>query len=246
MSDQSLANRVREAGKLFVRAGLQRFDLEIGRGSWSTTVVRTASSRGLDTVLDVGANIGQYASLLRQAGFEGTIVSCEPLSGAFARLATRASGDPRWDVENVAVGARVGTASINVSKNSFSSSLRPMTRAHLESAPGSRYLATEQVAVTTVADLVRARGLRPASTLLKVDTQGFEGEVLAGAGELMDELGGLQVEMSFVELYDGQLLYDDLMKLICGHGFRLHSFAPGFSAPDGRLLQVDGLFVRSD
>lgn len=245
MSDQSLANRVRETGKFFVRAGLQRLDLEIGRGSWSTTVVRTASSRGLDTVLDVGANVGQYAGLLRQAGFQGTIISCEPLSGAFARLAKRAAGDPRWDVENVAVGAQVGTACINVSKNSFSSSLRPMTRAHLESAPGSRYLASEQVAVTTVADLVRTRGLRPRDTLLKVDTQGFEGEVLAGAGELMRELGGLQLEMSFVELYDGQLLYEDLMTIVGDHGFRLHSFAPGFSAPDGRLLQLDGLFVRA-
>ncbi|MFC5676313.1 FkbM family methyltransferase [Aeromicrobium endophyticum] len=244
MSDQTRANRARETAKLLIRRTLQRADLEIGRGSYAGRLVRTLESRGIDTVLDVGANVGQYATLTRSAGFTGRIISCEPLSGAFGELTRRASRDDAWTAFNVAVGAQPGEAMINVAANSFSSSIRGMTDAHLRTAPGSRFVASETVPVTTVAEIAAAHGVDPARTLLKIDTQGFEGEVLQGAGALVGELAAVQLELSFVELYDGQLLFDELVGAMARDGYRIQQLEPGISDPDGRMLQVDGLFVR--
>lgn len=245
MTDQSRANKVRETAKLAIRKTLQRADLEIGRGAFSGRLRRTLTSQGIDTVLDVGANVGQYATLLRSAGFDGRIISCEPLSGAFEQLSRRSSGDARWTTLNVAVGAEPGEATINVAANSFSSSIRDMTDAHLRTAPGSRFIAAEVVPVTTVAELSATHAVDPARTLLKIDTQGFEGEVLQGAGDLVGRLAAIQLELSFVELYDGQLLFDDLVSSMATHGYRIQQLEPGISDPDGRMLQVDGLFVRT-
>lgn len=245
MTDQPLTNRARETGKLWLRRALQRADLEIGRGSYAGRLVHTLRSQRIDTVLDIGANVGQFAVLTRSAGFGGRIISCEPLSGAFAKLSQRAARDDKWTALNTAVGAVEGTATINVSQNSFSSSIRDMTAAHLDTAPQSRFVATEEVPVTTVRDLVAANDVNPARTLLKIDTQGFEGEVLRGAGDLIGQMSAIQLELSFVELYDGQLLFEDLVTLMSDNNYRIQQLEPGISDRDGRLLQVDGLFVRS-
>lgn len=244
MTDQSFANRARESAKLALRRTLQRADLEIGRGSYATRLVNTLRSRDVDTVLDVGANVGQYATLTRSAGFGGRIISCEPLVGAFAELSGRAGRDASWTPLNVAVGAETGTTEIHVSANSFSSSIRDMTSSHLDAAPGSAYIAVETVPVTTVTEIVRDHGVDPARTLLKIDTQGFEHEVLRGAGDLVGQFAAIQLELSFVELYTGQRLYGDLMADMEQAGYRVQQIDPGFSDPSGRLLQVDGLFVR--
>lgn len=246
MTDQSMTNRARETGKLWIRRTLQRADLEIGRGSYAGRLVRTLASHDVRAVLDIGANVGQYAVLTRSAGFGGQIISCEPLSGAFAQLSQRAAKDEHWTALNTAVGAEPGTATINVSENSFSSSIRDMTEAHLTTAPQSRFIATEEVPVTTVAALVEAHGLDPRHTLLKIDTQGFEDEVLRGAGDLVGQVAAIQLELSFVELYAGQRLFDDLVAAMATAGYRIQQLEPGISDPDGRMLQVDGLFVRRE
>lgn len=243
MTDQSRANKVRETGKLILRRALQRADIEIGRGPFASRLVNTLRSRGIDTVLDIGANVGQYAVLTRSAGFEGRIISCEPLAGAYGEISGRARKDRNWITLNTAVGAEPGTTTINVSENSFSSSIREMTDAHLSAAPGSGYVATETVPVTTVKAIASEHGVDPARTLLKIDTQGFEDEVLRGAGDLVGRFAAIQLELSFVELYEGQLLYEDLVAQMATAGYRIQQIDPGFSNPDGRLLQVDGVFV---
>jgi hypothetical protein len=118
-----------------------------------------------------------------------------------------------------------------------------MTDAHLSAAPSSGYVATETVPVTTVKAIASEHGVDPARTLLKIDTQGFEDEVLRGAGDLVGRFAAIQLELSFVELYEGQLLYEDLVAQMAQAGYRIQQIDPGFSNPDGRLLQVDGVFV---
>lgn len=242
--DQSLRNRMRESAKLAVRGTLQRFDLSIGKGVHANHVARTLDASGIDTVLDIGANVGQFAVSLRRAGFAGRIVSCEPLPGAYAELARRAAKDPSWHAVNTAVGREVGETDINVSANSYSSSILPMTEAHLDGAPDSVYVATERVPLTTVVELARQFGVTPARTLIKIDTQGYEGEVLAGAGDLVRQFGAAQLEISFVELYDGQQLAEETIEDLRAWGYRLQTLEPGFSDDSGRLLQADILVVR--
>jgi FkbM family methyltransferase len=242
-TDQTLANRLRERAKLVVRGALQRADLEVSRGTYTNRLARTLDARGLDCVLDIGANVGQFATLTRGSGFAGRIISCEPLTGAFGELSDRAARDGQWLALHTAVGREPGTTTINVSANSFSSSVLDMTDAHLSSAPGSGYIASETVPMTTVRALVAKHSVDPRRTLLKIDTQGYEEEVLAGAGDLVGEFGAIQLELSFVELYAGQRLFDDLYELMREKDYYLHSLEPGFSDATGRLLQCDGLFV---
>lgn len=246
VTDQTRSNRLRERAKLFVRGALHRVDLDVSRGPYPKRLARTLESQGIDTILDIGANVGQFASMTRRAGFSGRMISCEPLNGAYGELTARASRDPKWTPLHTAVGSSAGTTTINVSANSFSSSVLTMTDEHLTSAPGSGYIAQETVALTTVRDLVAEQSVVPARTLLKIDTQGFEDEVLSGAGDLIGAFGAVQLELSFVELYAGQKLFDELYQRMRGHGYHLHIIEPGFSDSAGRLLQCDGLFVLDE
>jgi FkbM family methyltransferase len=243
-TDQTVTNRLVERAKLSVLGVLHRFDLELSRGAFANRLVRTLKAHGIDTVLDIGANVGQYGLNVRRAGFTGRIISVEPLTGAYGELVKRAARDSAWLTLNAAAGRESGEVEINVSANSFSSSVLPMSEAHLISAPRSAYIAKETVRVVTVADLVQTNSVDPARTLLKIDTQGYEAEVIAGADELITEFAALQFEVSLVELYNGQQLAEEIIDQLRRWGYRLQTLEPGLSAADGRLLQADILVVK--
>jgi FkbM family methyltransferase len=242
-----VADRPREYAKLALRSVLHKRGLDLVTDPYPVRVATTLNWLQAATVLDIGANIGQYATALRASGYRGDIVSCEPLSDAFAHLQQRAARDRRWEVVRTAVGDAPGSTQINVSANSYSSSLLPMTHNHTDAAPGSEFVAAETVPVTTVVELVTARGIEPARTLLKIDTQGYERQVLDGAGDLLPAFAAVSLELSFVPLYEGQQLFDELTQRLRDSGFTLYGLDAGFGDPrTGRMLQCDGLFVRSD
>ena len=125
-------------------------------------------------------------------------------------------------------------AEINIAGNSYSSSLLPMTQHHLSADPSSATVGTQDVKVITVADLVAGHGVTPERCLLKVDTQGFERSVLDGAGDLMDRFAAVQLELSFVELYEGQQLYEELVQELGRPRSSFGQLRPAFlTAPDG-------------
>lgn len=242
-----MRSRPREYAKLAIRRVLYRRHLDLVADPFPARIVATLEHLGASSVLDVGANIGQFATALRSSGYRGTIVSCEPLTDAFAHLRRRAAHDPGWVVRQTAVGSEVGSAEINISANSYSSSLLEMTDAHTSAAPGSHTVAAETVPLTTIEELVRELDLDPARTLLKIDTQGYEPQVLDGAGPLVGTLAAISLELSFVPLYAGQQLFDELVERLRGAGYLLYAIEGGFGdRQTGRMLQCDGLFVRSD
>jgi len=201
---------------------------------------------GVTVVLDVGANTGIYARELRQIGYRGRIVSFEPLSSAYAALAAHAASDPAWEAVNVAMGAQPGEAVLNVAGNSWSSSVRPMLDAHLSAAPESRYVGTETVRMETI-DAVFGRYVRPDDRVwLKIDTQGHERDVLAGAAASLPRIETLQVEMSPVRLYEGEALFTEMYDWLAARGYACVHLEPGLIDPaDERLLSLDGYFHRA-
>lgn len=202
---------------------------------------------GVDGVYDVGANDGQFGTYLREGGYAGPIVSFEPLEEAHRTLAERARSDPAWTVApRGAVGAESGVLNMQVAGNSTSSSLLPMLPSHIDAAPYTAPVGTQEVQVRRLDDieLPSAAGWRRA--LLKVDTQGYELPVLQGATATLQRCVGVQVEMSLVPLYEGQVLYLELTQWLLAHGFELWGVLPGFcDSRSGRLLQMDGLFFRN-
>jgi FkbM family methyltransferase len=200
---------------------------------------------GIDLVLDVGANTGQYAKELRVHGYNGRLVSFEPLSEPYGLLKAVAAKDPQWVAIHSAVGESAGSRIANVSGNSYSSSILPMLPAHVEADPTSAYVSTEAVSMLTldsVIDEYWGSGARP---FLKIDTQGYEANVLLGATESMPRIFGVQLEMSLVPLYEGSMSFDQSLHEMQSMGFRLLRLEPGFEeATTGRTLQCDGLFFR--
>jgi FkbM family methyltransferase len=206
--------------------------------------LRLMSQHGIELVLDVGANGGQCGRFLRNIGYAGRILSFEPLSTAFAALQKEIEGDPSWEARRAAVGDRRGTAVLNVAGNSESSSFLPMLPAHLAAFPESRYVAQEEVPMTTLADIISELPKGP-GLFLKIDTQGYERQVLEGAGAALSEIRGVQIEMSITALYEGEMIMPAAMTFLAERGFVLMSLEPGASdQKTGQLLQVDGLFFR--
>ena len=202
-------------------------------------------SHGINVVYDVGANAGQFALQLRESGYQGRIISFEPLSSAFRKLAEAAQNDPNWQVHQCALGDKEATAEINVSENSWSSSLLDMLPAHIKSAPSSTYIGKEVVAIKTLDALFSSYCKLDSRVFLKIDTQGFTKKVLEGGQHSLETIRGLQVEMSLVPLYEGEPLIDEIVSFLQSKGFTLIFLMPGFiDNRTGQQLQVDGLFFR--
>lgn len=201
---------------------------------------------GIELVFDVGASAGLYGRHARAEGYKRRIVSFEPLPDAHAKLAELASTDPLWNVhKRCAVGSADGEAEINIAKNSLSSSLLNMLQAHTAAEPDSSYIGkakTDVIALDSVFEQYRSNNEK---TYLKIDTQGFESEVLKGVRRNLKNIFAVELELSIVPLYEGQSLYMHFFNSFDANEFYLWSLEPVFANPQtGQLLQFDAVFVR--
>jgi FkbM family methyltransferase len=205
---------------------------------------RLFRAHGVDLVLDVGASDGGFGRQVRQFGYDGRIVSFEPLAAAFARLSAHIADDPLWTARHHALGDDAGPAVMNVASNSASSSLLPMQDAHRRASPSVDYVGTETIRVERLDDVAPEVVETDDRVYLKIDTQGFERQVLAGGPATLGQCVGLQLELSFVSLYEGGMLIDEALSWAYAHGFHLTVVEQGWAAPTGEMLQVDGIFFR--
>nr|MDQ6949784.1 FkbM family methyltransferase [Actinomycetota bacterium] len=202
------------------------------------------SARSIAVLADVGANEGQYALRLRALGYEGPIVSFEPSPEAVSVLRHRAAADGRWVVNEAAIGAGHGRKSLHVSGNSVSSSLLEMTDRHLAAEPAAAYVATIDVDLQPL-DAFCERLAGP--LWLKIDVQGAERAVLAGAERVLRHTEVIQAELSLVEVYHGAPTALELVSELSARGFDLVDIERGFAdGGTGALLQADGLFLRRE
>ena len=200
---------------------------------------------GVTTAIDVGANEGQFAGLLRRDGFQGRIISFEPLPGAFDALATHAADDPLWEPYQFALADQVKGGTIHVAANSQSSSLLPMMIAHSVAVPESKYVAEIDVNISTLDEQAKTLLMPSEVTYLKLDVQGYEDKVLKGAQRTLEQVAAIETELSFVPLYAGQRLFHDLCSMLYVFGFHLVFVKEVFRDPrTGHVLQVDGFFRR--
>lgn len=198
----------------------------------------------ISLALDVGANRGQWAGELRAGGYRGRIVSFEPGAEAFALLERAAAADPLWECRRLAIGAQAGTATLHVSKNSVSSSLLPHSERQFAAEPKSSVVATETVELRRLDAL---EGLASAGDriLLKADVEGGELAVLAGAAGLLDRTRLLELELSAVQLHEGQPLLGEVVYACEQAGFGLTGLEVSFrDRRTGDLLSANGFFRR--
>ncbi len=195
----------------------------------------------VDGVIDVGANRGQYGRGLREAGYDGSIVSFEPVPEAFADLAAVSQDDPRWEVRNLAVADQPGTLSMNVAASSSVSSFLAPTADYTSVYSGMEVQRQEQVSVVTL-DTVQIPFQRP---FLKTDTQGFDLRVLEGARDLLsDRVVGAQVELSVIPIYEEMPDFLEAVAKMRERGFTLTGMFPVETDGEMRVYEFDGVFVR--
>lgn len=200
----------------------------------------------INVLFDVGANTGKYALKMRKLGYRNKIISFEPLSKEFEVLRKNSLRDKNWIVNNYALGNENIKGLINISNNSYSSSIANMLPLHLESAPNSKYINQEEIEIKKF-DTIFGSFCQDSNQkiMLKIDTQGYEKNVIDGAIETLPLINILQLEMSLVPLYENEILFVEMIEFLKTKGFMLFSIENGFSnANTGQLLQVDGIFVR--
>lgn len=209
----------------------------------STEHDRILAGLQLGTVVDIGANRGQFALCIRRLYPQAQIFSFEPL-GKPARAWTRNFGtDTRARLFNKAIAPQSGSATMHVSRWDVSSSLLPFAQAQHDNFPLTEQASIEVVETTTLEACIDEHLIRD-SALLKLDVQGFELSALQGCGLLLERFRYVYVEASFVELYVGQALATEVMKFLFGRGFNLMCVANLSYGTSPRPIQADFLFFK--
>jgi FkbM family methyltransferase len=195
----------------------------------------------LRTVIDVGANRGQFTLYALARFASAHIIAFEPLPGARQHMTRLFEGEDRVEVIPLALGETEGEVVMHLSAREDSSSLLPIGGRQVSTYPGTEEVGTTRAYVRTLDSVLADRELmRPA--LLKVDVQGYELPVLRGAEQTLRSFEQILIEASFVELYEGQALFPDISQHLEAHGFRLVAGHISTSDTLGRWLQGDFLY----
>ena len=216
--------------------------------SLESNIARVLDMQRVNCVVDVGANTGQYGSLLRKIGYSGRIISFEPVRACFDILAHEAASDPNWSCRPCALGREDGTRSLNVmSASVFSSFLDANAYAARRFDESVDVERVEEVEVRRLDSLFGdlTREIEEPRVFLKMDTQGFDLEVFAGASTCLDQIVGLQSELSLIPIYKGMPGFVDAIETYRRHDFEVTHIHP-VSRDSSRLvlLEVDCVMSR--
>lgn len=192
------------------------------------------------TVIDVGASRGQFALFAASRFPEARIISFEPLPGPRAKLEEALGG--RAEVIPLALGSESGSTTMHVSRRDDSSSILEIGEAQTRNFPGTEAVGEQRVEIDTLDDALPGPPERPC--LLKIDVQGLELEVLKGATETLRRVDEALIECSFVRLYEGQALADEVIALALHAGLRLKGVHGQVKTESGEPIQADLHFCR--
>lgn len=196
-----------------------------------------------NTIVDVGANKGQFSLLARNCFPDAKIYSFEPLSEPANKFRCVFKDDKNMQLYNLAIGSEKINTNIHVSKSDDSSSLLPITSQQSRLFPGTEedYMATIEV---DLLDNYIDEKILISPSLLKIDVQGYELEVLNGSKSLLGVFDYVYVECSFIELYEEQPLVDDVLRLLNSENYSLSGVYNLSYDSSGICVQGDFLFSR--
>jgi FkbM family methyltransferase len=223
------------------------FGIDVHRYAETLPAVRARilTELGVDLVLDVGANQGQYAHELRSTGYGGRIISFEPLPDAFSALTASLGPDPLWEGIAAALGDEDGEIEIHESANSVCSSILDTSDTLLATSPGAIYVGSRMTALARLDSIANDILRADDDVYLKMDVQGYELPALKGAVQTLRQVVAIEVELSLVPLYERQALVHEVMGYLSERGFEPVWLEKVLvDSHSGHLLQVDGLFVR--
>ena len=200
----------------------------------------------INCVIDVGANVGEYGLMLRRIGYQGRIISFEPVHEIFEKLKQTAAGDDAWTTLNIACGSSEEERSINIFSLGVLNSLLPPSP-QMSSIDAVGVERTETVSVRRLDSLFDEAiyGLDEPRVFLKTDAQGYDLEVIRGAGERVREVLGLQSEIALQPLYLGVPDYLEFLEECRKLGFEPTGFFPIFHCPTSKqMVELDAVLTR--
>ncbi|SEG49094.1 methyltransferase, FkbM family [Bryocella elongata] len=236
-----------------VNSGLERLGFTIsklpGRNTLARHLQEALREGRIECVIDVGAHHGEFGSLLRSLGYKGRIVSFEPSAEAYGCIGPVCAADGNWEVHRLCAGAFDGTAELlRFQAAEFNSLHAPSTfgeaswlSSHLE--PGG----TEAIAIRRLDTLLPELGIDAANTrlYLKIDTQGHDLQVLAGASGILPSVPQFQMELSALCLYEGTPNMEEVIASCRTLGFLPQAIHPVWSnGPERPILEWDCVFRR--
>lgn len=205
--------------------------------------IAALSPFSFSTVVDVGANRGQFATVARRLFPNARIYSFEPLTGPADIFTKALGGDAGVSLFKTAIGPEAKSATIYVTTRDDSSSLLQPGAAQ-DDIFGVTTARTDQISVRRLSDCIGDAEIQD-QALLKIDVQGGERDVLDGSSNLIDRFAAVYVECSFVEVYEKQPLYHDIARWMDAHHFRLAGVYNQYVDPHHGPVQADFLFLRS-
>ncbi len=224
---------------------------ELGERAFDYDLRRLLERLGVTCVLDVGANCGQFRErIAARCGWAGPVVSFEPIARYAAVLRGAGAGRSDWRVVESALGAVAEDKAITLFDSPGLASLRtPRLNAMRELLPKHvvQVIGRETIRVQRLDDVFAeaTRGLDTSRVFLKIDTQGYELEVLAGAGAVLERVVAVQAELSLLPIYDGMPAFTEVLERAKALGFEPSGIYPVTRDPRERLIEVDCLFVAS-
>lgn len=196
------------------------------------------------TVIDVGANVGQFAVAAAKLFPDAVVHSFEPNPNCADELRKNTSSLGNVSVYQVALGDEDGEVAFHVNSHSHSSSILALAKNHRDAFPDAHEVNTIQVKIDTLDNIFSNLTLaRP--VLLKLDVQGYEAQALRGASQLLSRVDYVVLEASFKPMYQGEMLFMEIIRLMEGFGFVFLRPIGSLADPtSGEIVQMDALFQR--
>lgn len=200
---------------------------------------------GINCVLDVGANKGWFSESLRRLGFEGDIFSFEPIRSDYEAIAAMAAGDPKWKAFNFALGDKEETRDFNIVVGNEQTVLSSFLKGD-GGALGDK-TRTETVQIRTIDGVFPALPLssKEPRIFLKTDTQGYDINVVRGAGRTMPHIRLLQAEVAVARLYEGAPHYTEALSVFESYGFSLIDLHIVSRTPQGTVHEYDCVMAKT-
>ena len=235
-----------KAGKLLKILGLKdvlllkALGLRVAASTEHSDVLRQLSCK---SIIDIGANRGQFSLIARHFSPQAIIHSFEPLPNAAELFRKVFQNDRGVYLHNLAIGPSEGTFDMHISARDDSSSLLPISNLQSTIFPGTNETGKLRVKVAPLQSIISENDIE-SPALLKLDVQGFELEALKGCDDLLLQFDWIYCECSFVELYSGQSMAADVIDWLFKKGFRLKGVYNTSYGKEKWSVQADLLFCR--
>jgi len=196
------------------------------------------------TIVDIGANRGQFSLAARQCQPDAKIFSFEPLLKPAETFRRVFSNDDKTILFPYAIGTEKKTSIIHLSSRDDSSSLLPITDTQKDLFPGTAECGVTEINVVPLDEILKLKDIKK-SALLKLDVQGYELEALMGSESFLQQFDHIYVECSFIELYKGQALVHDIIDYLSENDFYMGGIYNLSYDKQGVAIQGDFLFIKN-